>query len=109
MLATDVHSGVDIPAWDNSAMDGYAVRGNDLRKRAQRAGAGAAQEALTPLNKEVVQKSGVPGVKAAMDAAGLTGGPVRAPLVDLEEGERSRIAALVTGALREELAGRDRR
>ena len=31
MLAEDVVSPIDIPAWDNSAMDGYAVRGDDLR------------------------------------------------------------------------------
>jgi molybdopterin molybdotransferase len=42
VLASDVHSRVDIPAWDNSAMDGYAVRGVDLRKRAARGGAGKA-------------------------------------------------------------------
>jgi dihydrodipicolinate synthase/N-acetylneuraminate lyase len=86
-----------------------AVRVGERFAQGDRAGAGAAQEVLTPLNKEVVQKSGVPGVKAAMDAAGLAGGPVRAPLADLGEAERTRIAALVSGALREELAGRERR
>ena len=75
--------------------------------RGDRAGAGAAQEALTPLNKEIVQRSGVPGVKAAMDAAGLAGGPVRAPLADLDEAERARVASLVNGALAP--AGRGRR
>jgi 4-hydroxy-2-oxoglutarate aldolase len=74
-----------------------------------RAAAGAAQEALTPLNREIVQRCGVPGVKAAMDAAGLAGGPVRAPLADLDNAERARIAALVTGALQEQLVARTRR
>ena len=46
VLATDVHSRIDIPAWDNSAMDGYAVRGVDLRKRAERGGAAAASVEL---------------------------------------------------------------
>lgn len=64
-----------------------------------RASAGAAQEVLTPLNKEVVERFGVPGVKAAMDAAGLVGGPVRPPLADLPEAERARIAELVSRAL----------
>ncbi|HVT39165.1 MAG TPA: gephyrin-like molybdotransferase Glp [Gemmatimonadaceae bacterium] len=30
VLACDVTSGLTLPAWDNSAMDGYAVRGVDL-------------------------------------------------------------------------------
>jgi len=30
VLASDIHSPVDLPAWDNSAMDGYAVRAADL-------------------------------------------------------------------------------
>jgi len=64
-----------------------------------RAAAGAGQEVLTPLNKEVVERFGVPGVKAAMDAAGLVGGPVRPPLMDLAEADRARIASLVTQAV----------
>ncbi len=86
-----------------------AVRVGERFGEGDRAAAGAAQEVLTPLNKEVVQRHGVPGVKAAMDAAGLAGGPVRAPLADLAEAERTRIATLVTGALRDQLAGRERR
>jgi molybdopterin molybdotransferase len=31
VLAEDVVSPIDIPAWINSAMDGYAVRGDDVR------------------------------------------------------------------------------
>jgi len=31
VLAEDVVSPLDIPAWTNSAMDGYAARGNDVR------------------------------------------------------------------------------
>lgn len=31
VLAEDVLSPIDIPAWTNSAMDGYAVRGDDVR------------------------------------------------------------------------------
>ena len=30
-LAEDIVSPLDIPAWTNSAMDGYAVRGEDVR------------------------------------------------------------------------------
>ena len=31
VLAEDVVSPIDIPAWTNSAMDGYAARGQDVR------------------------------------------------------------------------------
>ena len=30
VLAADIHSPVNLPAWDNSAMDGYALRAADL-------------------------------------------------------------------------------
>ena len=38
VLAQDVVSPLDIPAWDNSAMDGYAVRSGDLAESAPEAG-----------------------------------------------------------------------
>ena len=64
-----------------------------------RAAAGALQERITPLDKEIVGKLGPAGVKAAMDAAGggLYGGPVRAPLADVSSAERERVSALVRG------------
>lgn len=69
--------------------------------RAFRAGdwarAGALQQALVPLDKEIVGRLGPPGIKAAMDAVGLYGGPVRAPLAPLSEGDRQRVARLVAG------------
>src|SRR5438552_17229822 len=33
VLAEDVASPMDLPPWDNSAMDGYAVRGTDVAGR----------------------------------------------------------------------------
>ena len=76
-----------------------AVRVGQAFAEGDRAAAGAGQEVLTPLNQEIVQKLGVPGVKAAMDAAGLTGGPVRPPLADVSQADRARITAQVTEAL----------
>jgi len=76
-----------------------AVRVGQAFAEGDRAGAGAGQEVLTPLNQEIVQKLGVPGVKAAMDAAGLAGGPVRPPLADVSPADRARITSLVTQAL----------
>jgi 4-hydroxy-2-oxoglutarate aldolase len=68
------------------------------------AAAGRAQERLTPLARVIVGELGVPGVKAAMDAVGLTGGPVRAPLLPLRAAaaervtEQLRIAGLARAA-----------
>jgi 4-hydroxy-2-oxoglutarate aldolase len=60
--------------------------------------AGAMQERLNPLAREVVGALGVPGVKAALDAVGLGGGPVRPPLVSLDARQRRRVADLLAGA-----------
>ena len=46
VLAEDIVSPIDIPAWTNSAMDGYAVRGEDVR------GAGAER----PVRLRVVEQ-----------------------------------------------------
>ena len=60
--------------------------------------AGSKQEAVSPLNREIIGKLGVPGVKAAMDAVGLYGGPVRLPLRALDPGARGRITSMLRDA-----------
>jgi 4-hydroxy-tetrahydrodipicolinate synthase len=62
-----------------------------------RAAAGALQERITPLHREIVGKLGPAGVKAAMDAVGLYGGPVRAPLAPVSHQDRERVSTLVRG------------
>jgi dihydrodipicolinate synthase/N-acetylneuraminate lyase len=62
------------------------------------AAAAAAQEQLTPLATEIVAKLGIGGVKAAYDAVGLTGGPVRGPLVGLDAAGVARVRELLTAA-----------
>lgn len=57
--------------------------------------AGRAQEKLMPVAKGIVAELGVPGVKAAMELVGLSGGPVRMPLQPLRAAERERVAALL--------------
>ncbi|HMJ57825.1 MAG TPA: dihydrodipicolinate synthase family protein [Gemmatimonadales bacterium] len=59
--------------------------------------ASALQHRIGPLDKEIVSKLGPAGVKAAMDAVGLYGGPPRPPLAPLSEAERERVALLVRG------------
>jgi 4-hydroxy-2-oxoglutarate aldolase len=67
-------------------------------RAADRRTAGALQEWLAPLAREIVGELGVPGVKAALDLVGLPGGPVRPPLAPLDERHRGRVAALLSAA-----------
>ncbi len=62
-----------------------------------RAAALALQDRIGPLDKAIVGKLGPAGVKAAMDAVGLYGGPPRPPLAPLSEDDRDRVALLVRG------------
>lgn len=64
-------------------------------EQGRRAAAGALQDRITPLDKEIVGRLGPAGVKAAMDATGLHGGPVRPPLAPLTPADRERVTALV--------------
>lgn len=66
-----------------------AFRGGD------RARAIALQSRLASLDKEIVGRLGPAGIKAAMDAVGLYGGPVRDPLAPLAALERDRIGQLL--------------
>jgi len=67
-------------------------------RAADRRAAGAAQERLTPLAREIVGELGVPGVKAAMDLVGLPGGPARSPLAPLDARQRAHVADLLAAA-----------
>lgn len=53
------------------------------------------QARLATLDKEIVGRLGPAGIKAAMDAAGMYGGPVRAPLAPLSAADRERIGQLL--------------
>jgi 4-hydroxy-2-oxoglutarate aldolase len=61
-------------------------------------GAGAAQERVAPLHQTIVGELGVPGIKAAMDAVGLSGGAPRSPIPSLGEQDRKRVTALLREA-----------
>jgi 4-hydroxy-2-oxoglutarate aldolase len=58
------------------------------------------QAALTPLAVAVTTTWGVAGLKAAMDAAGLRGGFVRAPLLPVPVTAREQLAAILAQAVR---------
>jgi 4-hydroxy-2-oxoglutarate aldolase len=57
------------------------------------------QAAMKPLAVVIVAELGVPGVKTACDVAGLAGGPVRRPLVDLDEAAEQRVRELLAGVV----------
>jgi 4-hydroxy-2-oxoglutarate aldolase len=63
-----------------------------------------AQARLVPLAREIVAGLGVAGVKAALDAIGLPGGPVRPPLLPLSSEQRGRVRALLRTAELEPVA-----
>jgi 4-hydroxy-2-oxoglutarate aldolase len=58
----------------------------------------AAHARFSPLGARIVGELGVPGVKAAMDAVGLHGGPVRSPLMPVSPVVRSSIEELLRTA-----------
>jgi len=63
--------------------------------------AGAAQERLSPLSREIVTGHGPAGIKAAMEAVGWPMGPVRMPLQPLDARGLARVAdALAAAGLR---------
>lgn len=81
----------------NFAID-TAVTIARLFRSGDKAAAGRAQERLTPLHKEIVGGLGPAGVKGAMDAVGLTGGPVRGPLANLSDADGDHINSLLRTA-----------
>jgi 4-hydroxy-2-oxoglutarate aldolase len=68
----------------------------DAEQRGDREAAAAAQARLTPLGARIVGEMGVAGVKAAMDRVGLVGGPVRSPLLPLDDGQRASVDELLS-------------
>lgn len=60
--------------------------------------AGALQERIGPLHRKVVGRHGVPGVKGALDALGLAGGPPRPPFLPLESGGREDVERALEAA-----------
>lgn len=67
-------------------------------KRGDGASADAAQARLTPLARIIVGELGIAGVKTAMDAVGLRGGPPREPLVPLSRTDQDRVRQLLRDA-----------
>ncbi len=92
-LAQDVVSDVDLPPWDNSAVDGYAVRGEDVR--------GATPERPRTLRVVGSVPSGVvdpPQIGVAEAVRIMTGAPVPASadsVIRVEDTDREKRAGEV--------------
>jgi len=56
------------------------------------------QLGLIPANAAVTAKFGIPGLKAAMDLIGMYGGPVRPPLLPLEQQEKDDLERILREA-----------
>ena len=69
----------------------------EAHQRGDAANAESLQTRIKQSAVSIVGEMGVPGVKAALDAVGLSGGPVRAPLLDLDAAGRARVVALLEG------------
>ncbi len=72
----------------------------DSFRRGERESARAGQARMTPLGSKIVGEMGIAGVKAAMDAVGggLVGGPLRSPLLPLEQDQIANVAELLRSA-----------
>jgi 4-hydroxy-2-oxoglutarate aldolase len=70
----------------------HAVRAGDAARTT------ATQHRLAPLGARIVGAMGVPGIKAALDAIGLRGGPPRAPLQPLDIALGSELGELLMAA-----------
>jgi 4-hydroxy-2-oxoglutarate aldolase len=67
-------------------------------QREDRQTAGAMQERLNPLAREIVGAFGPAGIKCAMEIVGLPCGPVRAPLSDLDARQRAKVCDTLAAA-----------
>jgi 4-hydroxy-2-oxoglutarate aldolase len=70
----------------------------DAVARKDFAAADSLQGRLTPIAKVIVGDLGIAGVKAAMDAVGLRGGPVRGPLLPLPKADVERVRQMLRDA-----------
>jgi len=77
---------------------GLAMEVYEAERRGDHDAAAAAQARLTPLGSKIIGEMGVAGVKAAMDRVGLVGGPVRSPLMPLDDAQRATVAELISAA-----------
>jgi 4-hydroxy-2-oxoglutarate aldolase len=69
-----------------------------LHEAGQREKAAELQRQMLPVNAAVTSGFGIPGLKAALDMLGYYGGPVRPPLLDLDEHGRQAMRGILAEA-----------
>lgn len=77
---------------------GIAIAIQEAVRSGDKAAGDVLQRRLIPLGKTIVAELGVAGVKSALDQIGLVGGPVRAPLLPVSDGDAARITQLLREA-----------
>ena len=70
----------------------------ELYKAGEWGKAAELQRRMLPVNAAVTSRFGVPGLKAALDMLGYYGGPVRSPLMDLDEEGRQALRGILSEA-----------
>lgn len=103
------NAGTLVPALDAGARGGIlavadfaptlCLQAYDAQRKGNAAAAAELQATLKPLASVIVAELGIAGVKTACDVAGLVGGPVRRPLVDLDEKAEQRVRELLAGVV----------
>ncbi|WP_372593753.1 gephyrin-like molybdotransferase Glp [Actinotalea sp.] len=96
-LAADLHAGTDLPRWDNSAMDGYAVRSSDT------VGADVVPVRLRVVADLPAGSSEVPVVEPGTAARIMTGAPVPPgadAVVSVEVTDAGTVEVVVSAAAR---------
>ena len=66
-----------------------------LFKEGRRDEAAELQRRMIPVNAAVTANLGIAGLKAALDLLGYYGGPVRAPLLDISDEERTSLRQIL--------------
>jgi 4-hydroxy-2-oxoglutarate aldolase len=103
------NAGTLVPALDAGARGGIlavadfaptlCLQAYDAQRRGNAAAAAELQATLKPLASVIVAELGIAGVKTACDVAGLVGGTVRRPLVDLDAKAEQRVRELLAGVV----------
>ena len=88
---------VSLFATDDSTGGNLAAIQYQMIRAGRRDAAERAGKRLATLAKEIVAGLGVPGVKHAVDLAGLTGGAPRLPLLPLDAAAKAHVAAVLAG------------
>ncbi|MDO5115250.1 MAG: dihydrodipicolinate synthase family protein [Synergistaceae bacterium] len=58
----------------------------------------ALQKRLLPVSDAITRRFGIPGLKAALEARGMTGGPCRRPLLPISEADKAELLGIINAS-----------